>query len=155
MNRQIRRRQISTISGKIQGVIKYLLATQAYHPENGRKPLVINRAVIILRYCEPAVRWINKADPYVEDPGITLNSVNQERTVYLIPEDAAEDQDTVDQWIALNYHHLFEAELDGWYTDPQLWPQDRTLDLFHAWFEVEWHSVVIDTVGGRIRDDGQ
>ena len=41
---------------------------------------MINRAAIILRYREPAMRWINEADPYEDDPGITLRTVNKERT---------------------------------------------------------------------------
>lgn len=48
---------------------------------------------------------------------------------------------------------LFEAELEGWYTDPTLWPQDRTFRLFQTWFDVECHSVVVDMVGGDIYDD--
>jgi hypothetical protein len=113
--------------------------------------LVINRAAIILRYREPAVRWINEADPY-DAPGITREVVNQERTVYLIRAEDAETSAAVDEWIELNYRQLFEAELQGWYTDPTLWPQDLTLQLFREWFDVEYHSVLIDTVGGRIYD---
>ncbi len=45
---------------------------------------MINRAAIILRYREPAVFWINESDPFDEAPGFDLESVNQERTVYLI-----------------------------------------------------------------------
>jgi hypothetical protein len=59
----------------------------------------------------------------------------------------------VEEWIKLNYRQLFEAELEGWYTDPTLWPQDLTLQLFREWFDVECHSVLIDTVGGRIYDE--
>jgi hypothetical protein len=114
--------------------------------------LVINRAAIILRYREPAVRWINEADPY-DDPGITREMVNKERTVYLIRAEDAETSAAVDEWIELNYRQLFEAELQGWYTDPTLWPQDLTLQLFREWFDVEYHSVLIDAVGGRIYDE--
>ena len=114
---------------------------------------MINRAAIILRYREPAVSWINEADPYDDDPGITQEVVNQERTVYLIRTEDAETSAAVDEWIELNFRQLFEAELEGWYTDPTLWPQDLTLPLFREWFDVEHHSVLIDTVGGRIRDE--
>ena len=52
-----------------------------------------------------------------------------------------------------NYEALFEAELEGWYTDETLWPQKRTLKLFHQWFEVECHTVIEDTVGTPIVDE--
>ena len=41
-----------------------------------RQRFVINRGAVILRCKEPAVRWINEADPYEDNPGLTLESVN-------------------------------------------------------------------------------
>ena len=114
---------------------------------------MINRAALILKYREPAVLWINEADPYGEGPGVDLESVNEERTVYLISDHDADSPTAVDAWLALNFRALFEDELEGWYMDPALWPQDITLALFHAWFEVECHTVVVDTVGGPLVDD--
>ena len=45
---------------------------------------MINRGAVILRYREPAVHWINAADPYCDNPGMTLGAVNRECPVYLI-----------------------------------------------------------------------
>ena len=115
---------------------------------------MLNRAAVILKYKEPAIKWINDADPYNDDPGITKESVNEERTVYLISDDDAGGPDAVDRWIERNWKILFEAELEGWYTDPDLWPKKLTLRLFRAWFTVECHTVLHDTVGGEIYDDG-
>lgn len=114
---------------------------------------MLNRGAIILKYREPAVRWVNEADPYNDDPGITAESLRQERTVYLISENDSDGEKTVEKWIEANFPVLFEAELDGWYTDPALWPQNRTLNLFLEWFDVEYHSVIVDTVGAELRDD--
>ena len=52
---------------------------------------MINRSAVILKYKEPFVRWINEADPYQDDPGITSENANEDRTVYLIREDDAEN----------------------------------------------------------------
>jgi len=49
---------------------------------------LINRSALLLRYKEPAVRWINDADPSPSENATTLDEVNKERTVYLI-DDAA------------------------------------------------------------------
>ena len=38
--------------------------------------------------------------------------------------------------------------------DESLWPENRERSIFNEWFSVECHSVVIDTVGGVIEDDG-
>lgn len=59
-----------------------------------------------------------------------------------------------ERWIRRNFAKVFERELKGWYVDPTLWPERRTLATFRAWFDVEHHSVVVDTVGGAIYDDG-
>lgn len=114
---------------------------------------MVNRAAIMLRYKETAVCWINKADPYVETPAIDIDKANQERTVYLVSDEDGDGIDAATQWVKENYETLFESELDGWYTDPGLWPEKRTFKLFKEWFDVECHSVLVDTAGGGIYDD--
>jgi hypothetical protein len=114
---------------------------------------MINRAAVILRYKKPAIDWINESDPGGDDPGITIESVNEERTVYLIREKDADTPADVEEWINLNYDILFESELDGWYTDEDLWPGNRSIKLFRKWFDVECHTVIVDTVDEPIEDD--
>ena len=111
---------------------------------------MLNRAAVILKYKEPFIRWLNESDPYDDNPGITLESANEERTIYLIRD---EDAEKLEQWISLNFEALFERELEGWYTDESLWPQKLDRRLFNKWFEVECHTVLLDTVGGEITDD--
>ena len=111
---------------------------------------MINRAAVILKYKAPFIQWVNDADPYKDNPGITLESENKDCTVYLILEDDAEN---LEEWISLNFKQLFESEIEDWYTDESLWPKNRTRKLFDEWFDVECHSVLIDTVDGKIIDD--
>ena len=87
---------------------------------------MLNRAALILRYKQPFVDWINAADPSPTSHALTLAEVNQERTVYLIE---VEDQDELAGWLARHHEELFEEELNGWYTDPALWPRDRSLKM--------------------------
>ena len=70
--------------------------------------------------------------------------------MYLIKDGDAENVDT---WIRENHIALFESELEDWYTDETLWPKNRDYKTFKEWFEVECHSVIMDTVGGEIYDD--
>jgi hypothetical protein len=114
---------------------------------------VVNRAALILKYKAPAVQWVNEADPSRDGLQVSVEDVNDERTVYLIGEEDADGDEAIDRWLRANYEKLFEAELEDWYTDPSLWPQERTWKLFRDWFDVECHTVLIDTVGDAIYDD--
>jgi hypothetical protein len=110
---------------------------------------MLNRTAIIVRYREPFVRWINEADPIPDSSDIAVEQ--DEQTVYLIHE--IEDRSELEEWLAANYEALFETELYGWYTDEALWPKNRTLELFHEWVHVEYHSMVVDVVEGPLVDD--
>ncbi len=114
---------------------------------------MINRAALILKYKPPAVAWINEADPYDDNPGITLEDVNEDRTVYLISDENADDPDVLESWIKLNVETLLESELMGWYQDESLWPKPLDYKLFQSWFELECHTVLIDTDESEIIDD--
>lgn len=115
---------------------------------------MLNRTALLLRYKEPAIHWINKTDPLEEAPVLTKDLINNERTVYLISEEDGENEASQKVWIRRNYKQLFEAELEGWYTDPDLWPRPLTLELFYKWFHPEFNSVIIDTVDRSLLDDG-
>jgi hypothetical protein len=114
---------------------------------------VVNRGALLLRYKEPALRWINEADPHPRGRTLALDAVNEERTVYLIDDSVGDTPASLNRWLRKNYGSLFEAELEGWYTDPDLWPQDRTFKLFREWFQPECHTVLIDLVGNEMCDD--
>lgn len=111
---------------------------------------MINRAAIMLKYKKPAIDWINSAEPSPEVPRVTLEEVNEERTVFLIRDEDADTPNIVDQWVKLNYKSLFENELFGWYVDESLWPKKRSIKVFKEWFDVECHTVIIDLVGQPI-----
>ena len=115
---------------------------------------MVNRTALTLRYKEPAIRWINEADPVEGDMIFTEQHVNTERTVYLISDDDGENEETQQAWIKRNFRNLFESELEGWYTGPELWPKPLTLKMFHEWFDTEFHTVIIDTVDEPLFDDG-
>lgn len=115
---------------------------------------MVNRTALILRNKEPAIRWINEADPVEDAIVLSEKEVNTERTVYLISEEDGENGETQQAWIKRNFKQLFESELEGWYTDPDLWPKSRTLKLFYEWFETEFNTVIIDTVDEPLFDDG-
>jgi hypothetical protein len=110
---------------------------------------VLNRAVVIIRYMQPFVDWINAADPNPTHP-VTLANVGDESTAYLVD---VENEQGFEKWFKRNGVKLFEEELNGWYTDPDLWPRDRSAAQFKRWCTFELHTVVCDTGGPPIFDD--
>ena len=110
---------------------------------------MINRAVLIVRYTQFFVDWVNAADPTPTDT-ITLADANDDSSAYLLE---VEDERELDEWLALNGETLFEEVLNDWYTDPELWPQDRSLAMFRKWCSLELHTVVLDTGNSPLEDD--
>lgn len=108
--------------------------------------MMINRGAVLVRYKEPFVKWINETGPEGDDE-LTSEELNTDRTIYLVDDT---DLETIDQWLSLNFHNIFETELEDWSRDEGSWPVDRTLEMFNEWCVVECHGVIIDTVGSPI-----
>ncbi|MEX0992232.1 MAG: hypothetical protein WD004_08200 [Actinomycetota bacterium] len=112
---------------------------------------MINRAALILRYNQAFVDWINAVDPSTRSHVLSRDEVNDEHTIYLL--DGVESEEELQDWLKANHQALFESELQGWYTDPALWPKDRSMELLKRWCSLELHTVVVDTGRSKIRDD--
>jgi hypothetical protein len=111
----------------------------------------LNRAALILRYNRPFLGWINAVDPSPTSHTLDLAEVNAEHTVYLVE---VEDEDELVTWLAQHHQELFDRELLwSWYTDPALWPKDRSLTMLQAWRSIELHTVVVDTGQSMLEDD--
>lgn len=39
---------------------------------------MLNRAAVLLKYKAPAIKWVNEADPYDDNPQITEEHINKE-----------------------------------------------------------------------------
>ena len=107
----------------------------------------INRSLMILRPKQPFLDWARWLDDESKD--LTLDSLNEDSTAYLIPE-IWQDSDQ-EKFLQTYYDILFEEQLEGWWTDEVSWPQQRDLKLFLEWFEVEFHSLVFDLCDEPIR----
>ncbi len=51
------------------------------------------------------------------------------------------------------YDLIFEEELASWWTVRKDWPLQRNLETFKKWFDIEFHSVVIDIFDAPLEDD--
>lgn len=101
---------------------------------------IVNRALLIVKAKQAFVDWVNKHDDEVAE--LTIEEINKGDTVYLVREYF---EDTEQEDIIKEHHEkIFEEKLNGWTTDESLWPKTRDLKSFREWFNVEFHSMVID-----------
>ncbi len=102
----------------------------------------VNRSVVVIKAKGAFLEWTNSLpDPLV---GHTLTPLHDDCHVYLFPE-----WDTHAQ----REEFLFEQELWSWHRDERMFPRNRTLAMFREWFDVEFHSVVMDLVEGPILEE--
>jgi hypothetical protein len=75
--------------------------------------------------------------------------MQREPTVYLVPE----AKDTPEDYLRRHYKPMFEEELNSWYTDPDMWPKDRSFETFKRFFTVLVTTMVYDLGKGPIEKD--
>ena len=113
---------------------------------------MLNRSALIVTAKQPFLDWLRGLpDPVSADT--TLDSLNdkQDGHVYLLPE--WDDHEQRDRLLREGYDVIFENELAGWWTDEAAWPKKRTFKVFNEWFDVQWHSLLVDLVDGPLVDD--
>lgn len=97
----------------------------------------INRNAIVVKPKRPFFDWLKAIFPE-DDP----MKAKEENNIYLIRE--MDGSPSIKRWIKANFDNLFENELNDWYTDEKVWPQNRTYKLFQEWFDVEIHCMILD-----------
>jgi hypothetical protein len=106
----------------------------------------INRNTAIIKPRQPFLDWLESVpDP---DLDVTLEELRQDCTAVLIPEADSEAESR--NYIEGIYKEIFEMELNSWYQDRGLWPEEITLAMFRRWFDIEIHSEVVDLEEGEI-----
>jgi hypothetical protein len=103
---------------------------------------MVNHCAIVLTAKAPFIQWANGID--AAGPRYEECFVDEGPPVYLGPD--ADSLEEVMEFIRKDFDLFFEEQLEGWCTDPMLWPQERTYRMFTEWFAVRVHTIVIDTV---------
>jgi hypothetical protein len=107
----------------------------------------VNRTVLVVKPKQPFLAWTLSLDDEIKD--LTLESLRKDCTAYLVPEiEFDSDQRHVLEWC---FKLLFDEQLEDWHTEPKDWPQNRNLEMFLEWFEVEFHSLVVDLCDYQIQ----
>jgi hypothetical protein len=104
----------------------------------------INRHAVILVPTEECLEWVRSC----AGDDMPLADVEREPTVYLIPEGKAAPE----AYLRRHFKAIFEEELNSWYTDPDMWPKDRSFKTFKKFFAVQVSTMVFDLGGSRNGD---
>lgn len=100
------------------------------------EPGFINRNAILVKPKQPFWDWLKTTDSSFEQPTPT------EHVIYLIAE--KESNKATSSWLKKNFDQIFSSELAGWVKIKSVWPKKRTYQMFNDFFEVEYHSMLMD-----------
>ena len=104
----------------------------------------LDRCVIVVKPKQPYVDWAMGLPDADEGPTPTLQRLREDATSYLLPDFVQDDYK--DELLCEHYEPIFEQELSAWHTVEDDYPPERTFETFKQWFDVEWHSMVVDLV---------
>jgi hypothetical protein len=106
----------------------------------------VNRSAFVVIPKQPMLDWLNFVDPDGEP--MTLAAMQEEPSVYLIPELVSEEALAI--YLGSASKAIFEEQLNAWITDDTLWPPDRSFEVFARWFAVSYHPFVFDACDGPL-----
>ena len=101
---------------------------------------MLNRSAMTVKLTQDFVDWINGLDADSEQIG--LQEVNEEATVYLIPE--IEDEDQLNETVEEFYLNVLENELKSWEEDESRWPEPLDIALFERFIQLDPAVMVFD-----------
>ena len=113
----------------------------------------VDRYILVVTPQNPFVEWVQGLEEKrgsgdgegryslqeAQTPGVTT---------YLVP--FSFDPALVIAWVTDNCEVIFESELHGMESDPQLWPSERTSEIFEEWFDLQLLDAPIDLVDGPV-----
>jgi hypothetical protein len=135
-------------SGKYFNIIKYdnneiqhciilqKLKIKSMIKELGQMELV-PRSALVIKGSHTFLDWLKSVDPLDYS-----DEMLREADVYLLPDFETEAQ--IEKWLKKNFDTIFSDFLFSWYTDQNMWPQNRTFRIFKEWFEYTTHCMVWD-----------
>ena len=83
----------------------------------------INRTALVVSPKKPFLDWIQSVDP--------MTPMIEEKH---------------DSNLKKHFKEIFEQELGAWFTDPAMWPADRSWRVFTEWLDFEFQSMIYDTM---------
>ncbi|MBF8222631.1 MULTISPECIES: hypothetical protein [Halomonadaceae] len=103
---------------------------------------LLNRSALSVKPTQPFLDWINSLEPTVGEDDLTLDDVDRESTVYLIPE--MDTPEALQAFVRERYLEILETELRAWEEDERLWPETLDWALFQRFLRVEHSYLAMD-----------
>ncbi|GHB06985.1 MULTISPECIES: hypothetical protein [Halomonadaceae] len=103
---------------------------------------LLNRSALSVKPTQAFVDWINSLEPMVGNDDLTIDDIDRENTVYLIPE--MDTEEALDAWVRERYMDILENELRAWEEDERQWPESIDWALFQRFLSVEHSYLAID-----------
>ncbi|WP_028304689.1 hypothetical protein [Oceanospirillum maris] len=100
---------------------------------------MLNRSAMTVKLTQEFVDWINNLEEGSEP--LTLADVNEEATVYLVPE--IEDEDQLKEMVEEYWLNILENELKSWEEDESFWPE-LNVAQFERFIELSPAVMVFD-----------
>ncbi|MEB3331608.1 MAG: hypothetical protein VKI83_03830 [Synechococcaceae cyanobacterium] len=105
-------------------------------------PPVVNRCAVMVSPRAPMQAWCRPFRSREE-----IEALVTEPSLYLLP--TFDDAPAAMALLQRHWRVIFETELDLWCRDSALWPSERSLEQFEAWFELRLFPLVQDLGGGE------
>lgn len=105
----------------------------------------VNRSVIVLNYKQAALDWVNS----LSQDKKPFNIEEMERNAYLIKE--KQNDEKIEKWLNKNFDKLFKLMLSEWSLDQEVWPKNRSIEMFYEWFDATKSAMVLDLQVGKLR----
>ena len=103
---------------------------------------LLNRSALSVKPTQVFVDWINSLEPTVGNDDLTLDDIDRENTVYLIPE--MDTPEALESFIRERYMEILESELRAWEEDERQWPEALDWALFQRFLSVEHSYLAVD-----------
>jgi hypothetical protein len=109
---------------------------------------IINRSVAIIKPKQPFVDWANSI---VDEEQYSVSDFSTDCSVILLP--VTDSDEDAEDFIKDVFKDVFEMELSSWVVDDEMWPEKITYEMFLDWFEVDYHSMVFDSLKDDIEKE--
>jgi hypothetical protein len=110
----------------------------------------INRSVAIIKPQQPFADWVNSAADAGDDQ-YSIQDFSTDCSVILLP--VVDSDEHAEAFIKDIFQDLFELELSSWIVVDEMWPENINYKMFLEWFDVEFHSMVFDSIQDDIEKE--
>lgn len=111
---------------------------------------LVRRSVIVVGLKDPFIQWVfNIRRAHYGEGQVSLDNIKKRasgrRNAYLLPPGRPAEPGG---YVREHSEAIFENELGDWCLRTELWPPDRSWDVFSKWLGYEFHPLVYDAAPG-------